>query len=157
MSAPARLVFAAGEPSGDLLAAPVIQALRRMQPDAAVGGIAGDRMTAAGCDAWVHIRELSVRGYVEVLRELPRLLALRRALRDRVLSERSTVFVGVDAPDFNLKLESWLRAAGIPTVHYVSPSIWAWRGQRIEGIRRAASRVLLGSRRRGWARALTAS
>lgn len=146
MNAPrtrARFVFAAGEPSGDLLAAPVIGALRRMRPDANVGGIAGDRMMAAGCEAWSHVRELSVRGYVEVLRELPRLLALRRSLRDRVLAERASVFVGVDAPDFNLKLETWLRAAGIPTVHYVSPSIWAWRRQRMEGIRRAASRVLL--------------
>ena len=146
MNAPpssARIVFAAGEASGDLLAAPVVAALRRMRPEASIGGIAGDRMAAAGCERWNHVRELSVRGYVEVLSALPRLLALRRSLRDRVLALHASVFVGVDAPDFNLKLETWLRAAGIPTVHYVSPSIWAWRRERIEGIRRAASRVLL--------------
>ena len=143
-SAPrAALVFCAAEASGDLLAAPVVTALRARHGDLAIGGVAGDRMVAAGAHAWHHIRELSVRGYVEVLRELPRLLALRRALRDRVLAERARVFVGVDAPDFNLKLEAWLRGAGVPTVHYVSPSIWAWRRERIEQIRRAAARVLL--------------
>jgi lipid-A-disaccharide synthase len=136
-------VFSAGESSGDLLAAPVVQALQAARPEVQVAGIAGDRMMAAGCEAWFHVRELSVRGYAEVLRELPRLLALRRSLRDRVLAQRARVFVGVDAPDFNLKLECWLRAAGVPTVHYVSPSIWAWRRERIENIRRAASRVLL--------------
>lgn len=142
MPAP-QFVFVAGEASGDLLAAPVIDALRQAQPNATIGGVAGDRMIAAGCHPWTHVRELSVRGYVEVLRELPRLLRLRRALRDRVIVQRASVFVGVDAPDFNLKLETWLRQAGIPTVHYVSPSVWAWRRERIEIIRRAASRVLL--------------
>ncbi len=139
----APFVFAAGETSGDLLAAPVIGALRTLQPQTPVCGIAGQRMIAAGCEPWHHIRELSVRGYVEVLRELPRLLRLRSALRDRVQAARARVFVGVDAPDFNLKLEINLRAAGVPTVHYVSPSIWAWRKERIETVRRAASHVLL--------------
>lgn len=138
-----QFVFVAGEVSGDLLAAPVINALRLLQPAAAIGGVAGDRMTAAGCHPWAHVRELSVRGYAEVLRELPRLLRMRRALRDRVIMQHASVCVGVDAPDFNLKLETWLRAVGIPTVHYVSPSIWAWRHERIETIRRAVSRVLL--------------
>lgn len=135
--------FAAGEASGDLLAAPVIAALRERLPQARCAGIAGDRMIAAGAEAWWHVRELSVRGYAEVLRELPRLLRLRAALRRRLLAARPAVVVGVDSPDFNLRLEMQLRAAGVPTVHYVSPSIWAWRPKRIEKIRRAADRVLL--------------
>jgi lipid-A-disaccharide synthase len=137
------LAFAAGEASGDLLAAPVIQALRKRLPEARFAGIAGEQMIAAGCDAWHHVRELSVRGYTEVLRELPRLLGLRARLRARLLQDRPTVFVGVDSPDFNLRLETQLRADGVPTVQYVGPSIWAWRRERIEKIRRAADRVLL--------------
>ena len=135
--------FVAGEASGDLLAAPVIGALRERLPDAECAGIAGERMIEAGATAWWHVRELSVRGYAEVIRELPRILRLRAALRRRLLSQRPAVVVGVDSPDFNLRLEIQLRAAGVPTVHYVSPSIWAWRPQRIEKIRRAADRVLL--------------
>ena len=135
--------FVAGEASGDLLAAPVIAALRARLPQARCAGIAGDRMIAAGAEPWWHVRELSVRGYAEVLRELPRLLRLRAALRRRLLAAQPAVVVGVDSPDFNLRLEMQLRAAGVPTVHYVSPSIWAWRPQRIEKIRRAADRVLL--------------
>lgn len=133
----------AGEASGDLLAAPVIGALHERLPGLECAGIAGDRMIEAGAAAWWHVRELSVRGYAEVIGELPRLLALRAKLRERVVREQASVFVGVDAPDFNLRLETRLRAAGVPTVHYVSPSIWAWRRDRIEKIRRAADRVLL--------------
>jgi len=135
--------FVAGEASGDLLAAPVIAALRERLPQAQFAGIAGDRMIEAGATAWWHVRELSVRGYAEVLRELPRLLQMRAALRDRLLSGRPAAVVGVDSPDFNLRLEMQLRAAGVPTVHYVSPSIWAWRPKRIDKVRRAADRVLL--------------
>jgi lipid-A-disaccharide synthase len=141
--ASAFLAFAAGETSGDLLAAPVIEALRLRLPQPRCAGIAGDRMVAAGCEAWHHIRELSVRGYAEVLGAVPRLLRMRAQLRTRLVRECPSVFVGVDSPDFNLRLEIQLRAAGIPTVHYVSPSIWAWRGGRMEKIRRAADRVLL--------------
>lgn len=135
--------FVAGEASGDLLAAPVIAALRGRLPGAQCAGVAGERMIAAGATAWWHVRELSVRGYAEVLRELPRLLRMRSALRARLLAERPAALVGVDSPDFNLRLEMQLRAAGVPTVHYVSPSVWAWRPQRIEKVRRAADRVLL--------------
>jgi lipid-A-disaccharide synthase len=135
--------FVAGEASGDLLAAPVLGALRARDPQARFAGIAGERMIAQGCEAWWHVRELSVRGYAEVISELPRLLRLRALLRERVLRERPRAFVGVDAPDFNLRLETQLRGAGVPTVHYVGPSIWAWRRGRIETIRRAADRVLL--------------
>ncbi len=139
----ARIAFVAGEASGDLLAAPVVAALRASIPPFAAAGVAGDRMIEAGCQAWHHVRELSVRGYVEVLRELPRLLRLRRDLVRRVRPGDCAALVGVDAPDFNLALETQVRRAGVPTLHYVSPSIWAWRGGRIERIRRAADRILL--------------
>ena len=135
--------FVAGEASGDVLAAPVVAALRARVRDLQCAGIAGDRMLAEGCDAWWHVRELSVRGYVEVIRELPRLLRMRSALRERLLQARPRAVVGVDAPDFNLGLESALRERGIPTVHFVSPSIWAWRAGKIEAVRRAADLVLL--------------
>jgi len=137
------VVFVAGEASGDLLAAPVIESLARRQPAVRSAGIAGERMIAAGCEPWHHVRELSVRGYAEVLGELPRLLRLRRGLQRRVLAGPCAALVGVDAPDFNLALETAVRRQGVPTVHYVSPSIWAWRAGRIEAIRRAADRVLL--------------
>ncbi len=137
------IAFAAGEASGDLLAAPVITEILQRAPDMHCVGIGGDRMIAAGFDAWHHVRELSVRGYVEVLRHLPRLLRLRRALRERVVAAKPQVFVGVDAPDFNLALEEQLRGQGVRTVHFVSPSIWAWRGERINQIARAVDRMLL--------------
>ncbi len=137
------VVFVAGEASGDLLAAPVIAEVLQRAPDVHCAGIGGDRMIAAGFDAWHHVRELSVRGYVEVLRHLPRLLRLRRALRERVIATRPQVFVGVDAPDFNLALEEQLRGQGVRTVHFVSPSIWAWRAERINQIARAVDRMLL--------------
>jgi len=137
------IAFVAGEPSGDLLAAPVIEALGRHVPPYRTAGVAGDRMIAAGCRAWHHVRELSVRGYVEVLSELPRLLWLRRRLAQRLRAGSCAALVGVDAPDFNLALETAVRRRGVPTIHYVSPSIWAWRAERIERIRRAADRILL--------------
>lgn len=143
MFEPALIGFVAGEPSGDVLAAPIVAALRARVAGLACAGIAGDLMQAAGCEPWWHVRELSVRGYVEVLRELPRLLRLRRKLRQRLIAAAPALVVGVDAPDFNLQLETDLRASGIATVHCVSPSIWAWRANRIETIRRAADLVLL--------------
>ena len=137
------IALVAGEASGDLLAAPVISEILQRDPDMRCVGIGGDRMISAGFDAWHHVRELSVRGYVEVLRHLPRLLNLRRTLRERVVATKPQVFVGVDAPDFNLALEEQLRGQGIRTVHFVSPSIWAWRGERIHQIARAVDRMLL--------------
>ncbi|HTN50141.1 MAG TPA: lipid-A-disaccharide synthase [Burkholderiaceae bacterium] len=139
----AACAFVAGEASGDLLAAGVVRQLRVREPGLPCVGVGGDRMIAAGFEAWAHVRELSVRGYVEVLRHLPRLLALRRSLRRRLLAAPPAVFVGVDAPDFNLGLEESLREHGIRVVHYVSPSIWAWRSERIHQIRRSVDRMLL--------------
>lgn len=132
----------AGEASGDLLGAGFIEAVRSRWPDARFVGIGGPKMLAAGMDSLYPQEMLAVRGYVEVVRRLPALLRIRSQLARHFLRQRPDVFVGVDAPDFNLALERRLRSAGIPTIHYVSPSIWAWRGGRIHGIGRAASRVL---------------
>jgi lipid-A-disaccharide synthase len=143
LSASSLYVVVAGEVSGDLLASAAIGAILRRDPQARVAGVAGDRMIDAGCEPWHHVRELSVRGYTEVIRELPRLLRLRSRLKRRVIGSGCRVLVGVDSPDFNLGLETAVRRAGIPTVQYVGPSIWAWRAERIDRIRRAADRVLL--------------
>ena len=137
-------VFAllAGEDSGDQLGADLIEALRTRFPDAQFVGVGGPRMRAVGFDAWHDIAELSVMGLAEVLRHLPRLLRLRKSLAERLAALRPDVFIGIDAPDFNLGLEKRLKQAGIRTVHYVSPSIWAWRENRAQKIGESADRVL---------------
>ncbi len=137
-------VFAlvAGEDSGDLLGAELIAALRLRFPAARLVGVGGPRMRAAGLEAWHDIGELSVMGIAEVLRHLPRLLRLRAALARRLVRLRPDAFIGIDAPDFNLGLEARLKRVGIPTVHYVSPAIWAWRERRAASIARAADCVL---------------
>jgi len=119
-----------------------VEALRRRRPDAEFAGVAGPKMRAAGVEAWADSAELSVMGLAEVLRHLPRLLALRRALRQRLLEWKPDVFIGIDAPDFNLGLERALKQAGLRTVHYVSPSVWAWREGRAARIGRSADLVL---------------
>ncbi len=139
---PPRIAMVAGEASGDLLAGHLIGALRRRLPDAEFVGIGGPRMEAAGFEAWWPAERLAVRGYAEVLRHYRGITRIRRQLLARLLRERPQVFIGVDAPDFNLWLEARLRRAGIPAVHYVSPSIWAWRRGRLPKIARAVSHVL---------------
>ena len=137
-----RIALCAGETSGDQLGAGLIEALRQRFPDAQFAGIGGDAMRAAGMQTWCDANELAVMGLVEVLKHLPRLLNLRKAFRQRVLGWKPDVFIGIDAPDFNLGVERWLKQRGVRTVHYVSPSIWAWRPGRAAKIGHSASRVL---------------
>ena len=138
----ARIVIIAGETSGDRLAAGLINAVRAIQPDAEFEGVAGPEMVAAGCMPWRDSNELAVMGIFEVLHDLPRLKRLMADLEARILRDPPDVFVGVDAPDFNLRLELRLRSAGIRTVHYVSPSVWAWRPGRVKVLRSACDLVL---------------
>jgi lipid-A-disaccharide synthase len=142
MDRPARVALVAGEPSGDGIAARLVAQLRERLPGAQLFGIGGPLMQGQGLDSWYPMDVLSVRGYVEAARSVPRILAIRRELKARLLAEPPDLFIGVDAPDFNLRLEEALRASGTPTVHYVSPSIWAWRGERIVQVRRSADKVL---------------
>ena len=135
-------VLVAGESSGDQLGARLIASLRARFPDAGFAGVGGPQMAAAGMEVWYPAERLSVMGLVEVLRHLPGLLALRRDVYNRTLQQKPDVFIGIDAPDFNLGLERRLKQHGIRTAHYVSPSIWAWREGRAARIGRSADRVL---------------
>ncbi|MGQ9725391.1 MAG: lipid-A-disaccharide synthase, partial [Tepidimonas sp.] len=136
------LVLVAGEASGDLLAAQLLRGLRSRWPGLRACGIGGSAMRAEGFDAWWPSEKLAVRGYVEVLRHYREIVGIRRRLRARLLAAPPALFMGIDAPDFNLALEADLRAAGVPTVHFVAPAIWAWRAERAALIRRACDRVL---------------
>ena len=133
----------AGEPSGDNLGAHLMSTLRRHLPGARFTGIGGPKMQGAGFESIFPMEKLSVLGIVEVLKHLPELLGIRRRLAAHFLRERPSVFIGIDSPDFNLDLELRLKGAGIPTVQYVGPTIWAWRRGRIAKIRRAVSKVLV--------------
>lgn len=137
-----KIGLVAGEASGDLLGAGLIHAIRERIPDAKFEGVTGPAMIDAGCDAWADADELAVFGLLEPLTHIPRLLRLRGSLAKRWAASPPDVFVGIDAPDFNLGLEKKLRKAGIRTAHYVSPSVWVWRAGRIETVRKAADRVL---------------
>ena len=136
------IAILAGEDSGDQLGAELIAALRSRYPHARFVGIGGARMQREGFESWYDIRELSLFGFSEVISHLPRLLRLRRSLVARLKEARPAVVVGIDAPDFNLGVEQRLKEAGLRTVHYVSPSVWAWREKRAEKIGRSAHRVL---------------
>jgi lipid-A-disaccharide synthase len=137
-----RVALVAGEASGDLLGSHLLAALKQSVPQLEAYGIGGPRMQSAGMESWYPMEWFAVRGYVEVLGSLPKLLRVRRELTRRLLADPPDLFIGIDAPDFNLGLELALRKAGIATVHYVSPSIWAWRGERIHMIKRAVSKIL---------------
>ncbi|CAH2782672.1 MAG: Lipid-A-disaccharide synthase (EC [uncultured Caballeronia sp.] len=141
--APLRVAMVAGEPSGDLLAASLLEGLNeRLPAGTQFNGIGGPRMTAAGFDAHWPMYKLTVRGYVEALKHIPEILGIRNELKRQLLAEPPSVFIGVDAPDFNFGLEHTLRDAGIPTMHFVCPSIWAWRGGRIKKIVKAVDHML---------------
>ncbi|WP_133511156.1 lipid-A-disaccharide synthase [Candidatus Thiosymbion oneisti] len=137
-----KIGIVANEPSGDWLGAAVLRALKARVPDARLVGVAGPQMQAAGCESLVPIERLSVMGLTEVLRHLGELLRIRGELTRSLLAWRPDVFIGVDAPDFNLGLERRLRKAGIRTVHLVSPTIWAWRAGRVKTIRRSVDLLL---------------
>ncbi len=143
MATPARVGMVAGEVSGDLLAAHLIAALKARRPDLSFAGIGGPRMAAQGFVSHYPMDRLSVRGYAEALRHYREIMGIRRRLARSLLADRPDLFIGVDSSDFNLGLERTLKDAGIPTVHYVSPSIWAWRGWRIRRIARSVSRILV--------------
>jgi lipid-A-disaccharide synthase len=132
----------AGEPSGDAIATSLIRALKVDYPELEFVGIAGPKMQSAGATSWFDMETLAVRGYVEVLKRFRKILAMRNQLKARLLQEKVTLFIGIDAPDFNLGLERDLKRAGVTTVHYVSPSIWAWRGERIHKIKQAVDHML---------------
>lgn len=140
---PVQVGIVAGEASGDLLGSLLIGALRKVRPELEFIGIAGPKMQALGARSLFPMQALSVRGYVEALGSLSKILAIRRALKKHLLHARPDLFIGVDAPDFNLALERKLKQAGIPSVHFVSPSVWAWRPKRINKVRRAVSHALL--------------
>ena len=137
-----RLAMVAGEASGDLLAGMLLGGLRQRWPDLSSAGIGGPKMAAQGFDRWWASDKLAVRGYVEVLSHYPELLRIRNQLTERLLANPPDVFIGVDAPDFNLDLEVKLKTCGIRTIHFIGPSIWAWRAERIEKIKRAVDHVL---------------
>ncbi len=142
MSRPFRIAIVAGEASGDLLASHLIAALKARLPQLSFFGIGGPKMMAQGFTAWWPMEKLAVMGYVEVLKRYREIAGIRRDLKARLLQDPPDLFIGVDAPDFNLGLEADLKARGVTTLHYVSPSIWAWRGKRIHKIAQAVHRVL---------------
>jgi lipid-A-disaccharide synthase len=139
---PLRIGIVAGEASGDVLAAGMVKAIRQRHPDAIIEGIGGRHMQAEGFHSLFDMETLSVMGLVEVLGRLPAILKLKRQLLDYFIANPPDVFVGVDAPDFNLRIETELKAKGIPTVHYVSPTVWAWREKRIHKIAKATNLVM---------------
>jgi lipid-A-disaccharide synthase len=139
---PLRVGLVAGEASGDTLGADLINALRRFAPDTQFFGIAGPKMQTAGCETWEPAESLAVMGLFEIVRHLPRLLRLRARVRTLFLAARPDVFIGIDAPEFNLRLARDLRGAGIPTVQYVSPQVWAWRQGRARSIHESVDLVL---------------
>ncbi|MEQ1801763.1 MAG: lipid-A-disaccharide synthase [Gammaproteobacteria bacterium] len=137
-----RIAIVAGEISGDRLGAGLIAAVRARRPDVQFAGIAGPAMQAAGCEAWVPSEELAVMGLAEVVRHLPRLQRIMRGLEHRLAADPPDLYIGIDAPDFNLRVERRVRASGLRTVHYVSPSVWAWRPGRVKVLREACDHVL---------------
>ena len=143
MSEPVKTIaIVAGEASGDMLASMLMQAIKQAHPAVRFIGIGGPKMQAVGMEILFPLEKLAVRGYVEVLRHYREIVGIRNQLRKRFIAQKPDLFIGVDAPDFNLDLEVALKSHGIPTVHYVSPSIWAWRGERIHKIKKAVSHIL---------------
>jgi lipid-A-disaccharide synthase len=137
-----RLGMVAGEASGDLLGGLLLDGLRRRWPALVAEGIGGPRMAKAGFEAWWPHHKLSVFGYVDALLHIREILGIRKKLTERLLADKPQAFIGIDAPDFNFALEARLKAEGVKSIHFVCPSIWAWRGERVEKIRRSVDHVL---------------
>ena len=137
-----KIILVAGEASGDQLGAALIRAILLKEPDTRFAGIGGPLMKAEGCDCWWDTSQLSLMGLFEVVSHLPRLIKLRRQLVQRVVEHKPDVFIGIDAPDFNLGVEKRLKARSIPVIHYVSPTIWAWRAGRVKTITKSTDRVM---------------
>lgn len=142
MTKPLRIAIVAGEPSGDVLAAGMLRELKRIHPDAVFEGIGGKHMQALGFNSLFDMETLSVMGLVEVLSSLPSILKVKKGLLAHFEQHPPDIFVGVDAPDFNLRIETELKKRGVKTVHYVSPTVWAWREGRVHKIAKAAHHVL---------------
>ncbi|MBR1818773.1 MAG: lipid-A-disaccharide synthase, partial [Neisseriaceae bacterium] len=142
MNQPLKIAICAGEVSGDLLGGHLINALKQQYPDCEIFGIGGKQMIAAGCESFFNQERLAVRGLVEVLKRLPEILSIRKNLINILLDKKPDIFIGIDSPDFNFSIEKKLKKAGIKTVHYVSPSVWAWRGGRVKKIVKIADMVL---------------
>jgi lipid-A-disaccharide synthase len=141
-AAPVTIGIVAGEASGDALGEQLVRAVRERMPNARFAGIGGPRMASAGCEVWYPLEKLALRGFVEVLPRVPELVRIRRDVYRRLRQAGAPLFIGVDAPDFNLGLERRLKRQGVRTIHYVSPSVWAWRRERIDTIARAADHLL---------------
>ena len=137
-----KFVIVAGESSGDLLGSKIIASIKDHYPDATFEGIAGPKMTEVGCKQWFSSSELSVMGIFGVLQHLPRILKIRKKLTKKILEDPPDAFIGIDAPDFNLKLEEKLKHKGIKTIHVVSPSFWAWRENRVKSLNQSTDLLL---------------
>lgn len=137
------IIWSAGENSGDFLASEVLPSVMRDFPEIEMNGIGGDRMIQSGLTPWFHAKDLSVRGYIEVIKHLPRILKIRSQMLRRVTRMPPAAFIGVDAPDFNLTIEERARSNGVPVIHMVAPAVWAWRPNRIHQIKRAVDHLLL--------------
>lgn len=137
-----KIVLVAGEASGDILGAGLMKALKNLHPSVEFFGVSGPLMQQEGCKTWYEMEELSVMGVVEVLGRLPRILSIRRSVKKQTLALKPDLFIGIDAPDFNLDLEGALKKNGIKTVHYVSPSVWAWKQKRVFKIKKNVDLML---------------
>lgn len=136
------IAISAAETSGDLVASALVKSLLELNPKCNIEGMAGDKMATAGCLVLWHLNQVNVMGFSEVLKKLPSLLRLRKAMVSHFCEKKPAVFIGVDAPDFNFKIERQLKARGIKTVHFVSPSVWAWRSGRINKIKKSTDLIL---------------
>ncbi|MCG8379693.1 MAG: lipid-A-disaccharide synthase, partial [Proteobacteria bacterium] len=137
-----KIGIVAGEPSGDILGADLIRTIRKNAPEIELTGIGGKELQSEGCKSLYPMQRLSVMGLVEVLKRLPELISIRRGLKRYFIENPPDVFIGIDSPDFNLPLEKYLRSKGINTIHYVSPSVWAWREGRLKSIARSVDMML---------------